>query len=263
MELINSAQNKFVKEINSVFKKSDDKYIVEGKKFVLDIIRKLDIIYYAVSESFYNENDDVISFLDKDKIKVFSDSIFKKFSDTKTNQGILAVLNKPKISIEEAFENAKDSNIILILDNLQDPGNFGTIIRTFEITGGSLILTTKNTVSAFNSKCVRSTAGSIYLVDILEKLEEEEIFKVVKENGYKIMGTHLKGEKSLFELNLNEKIALVIGNEGVGMSDYFTQKSDILTKIPIVGKSESLNASVATSVVLYEALRQKLHYKGE
>ncbi len=260
MEVINSPQNKFVKEISSVLKNNEDKYIVEGKKFVLDISRKDDIIYYAVSEKFLEENNDIKDLIEIDKIKIFSDVIFKKFSDTKSNQGILAVLSKPEVNINMAFENAenKKSNLILILDNLQDPGNFGTIIRTFEAIGGSLIFTTKNTVSAYNPKCVRSTAGSVYLVDILEKFSDEDIYNIVKYNGYKILGTHLKGTTSIYDLDLTQKIAVVIGNEGVGMSDYFTEKSDILTKIPIIGNTESLNASVATSVILYESLRQSL-----
>lgn len=263
MELINSSQNKFVKEIVNITKKNNDKYIVEGKKFIIDINKKEDIEYYALSESFYNENDYILNMINVDKIKVFSDSVFKKFSDTKSNQGIIAILNKPKVDIDEAFKRAKvNSNIILILDDLQDPGNFGTIIRTFEAIGGSMIITTKNTVSAYNPKCVRSTAGSIYLIDIIEKQESKFIYNKVNENGYKILGTHLSGDKSLYDIDLTQKIAIVIGNEGVGMSDYFTDKADILTKIPIIGKSESLNASVATSVVLYEALRQNI-FKGE
>ncbi len=255
MEIINSLQNKFVKEITGLVKKSEDKYVVEGKKFVLDILRKNDIEYYALSESFYELNSDID--IDKSKMKVFSDNVFKKFSDTVSSQGILCVVKKPDISIEDGFSFAT-SNILLIIDGVQDPGNLGTIIRTFKATGGNLILTTKNTVSAYNQKCIRSTAGIIEKVNLLEKLENETIYDYTKTYGYTIVGTHLKGDKSIFELDLTQKIAFVVGNEGVGMSEYFTEKSNILTKIPIHDDVESLNVAVATSVVLYEALRQNI-----
>ncbi len=256
MDIINSQQNKYVKEINSVIKKSDDLYIVEGRKFVLDIANINDVLYYALSKSFYNENQNIVNEFEENKVKVFSDEIFKKFSDTITNQGILCIIKKPYVDVEIAFKRANST--ILILDDIQDPGNFGTIIRTFKATGGNLILTTKNTVSAYNQKCIRSTAGIIEKVDIIEKLDNNDIYNYVKEYGYDIIGTHLNGEKSIYEINLTNKIALVVGNEGRGMSEFFTSKADVLTKIPMSEEVESLNAGVATSVVLYEALRQKV-----
>ncbi len=256
MDIINSSQNKFVKEIASILKKSDESYVVEGKKFVLDVMRTKDIEYYALSESFYEQNRDIS--IDFGKVKIFTDSIFKKFSDTVSNQGILCVIKKPETGAEEGFELAT-SNVMLIIDGVQDPGNLGTIIRTFRATGGNLILTTKNTVTAYNPKCIRSTAGVIEKVNIIEKLENSEIYDYTKRYGYTIIGTHLQGDKSIYELDLTQKIAFVVGNEGVGMSEYFTEKSDILTKIPIDDDVESLNAAVATSVVLYEALRQNFN----
>ncbi len=254
MDIINSPQNKFAKEIAGLVKKSEEKYVIEGKKFVLDIVRKDDVEYYALSESFFEQNKDIN--LDIDKLKVFNDNIFKKFSDTVTSQGILCVLKKPEMDIEKCFADA--TNVILIIDGVQDPGNLGTIIRTFKATGGNLILTTKNTVSVYNQKCIRSTAGIIDKVNIFEKLENKVIYDYTKLNGYSILGTHLKGDKSVYELDLRKKIAFIVGNEGVGMSDYFTEKSDILTKIPIHVDVESLNVAVATSVVLYETFRQNL-----
>ncbi len=254
MEVINSQQNKFVKEINNIIKKSEDRFIIEGKKFVLDINRKEDIFYYAISESFFEENQNIFSEISEDKTKIFADNIFKKFSDTISNQGILCVVKKQEIDIDKAFLEA--GNFVLILDDLQDPGNFGTIIRTFRATGGKLILTTKNTVSCYNQKCIRSTAGVIEKVDIIEKLDNNTIYENIKKHGFQIVGTHLKGEKSIYEIDLTQKIALVVGNEGKGMSEFFTNKADTLTKIPMNSDVESLNASVATSVVLYEAHRQ-------
>lgn len=260
MEVIISDKNKYVKEINSLIKNSDDKYIIEGKKFVFDIDNKQDICYYAFSENFYDENKNEIDKLDNTKIKIIDNNIYKKFSDTKNAQGVLAVLNKPNITVHDAFDKLSNckNDTILILDNLQDPGNVGTIIRTFEAVGGSLILTTKGTTSPYSTKCVRSTAGAINYVNIIEKMEKEEIYNCVKENGYGILGTHLDGKITHYDVDFTKKYAIVIGNEGVGMSQYFTDQSDLLIKIPIIGKSESLNASVATAVILYEGLKQKL-----
>lgn len=258
MEIITSEQNKFVKEILKSMKSSKDSYIVEGKKFVLDITNFDDVICYALSETFFDENQNIFELIDKEKVKVLKDNVFKKISDTKTSQGILAFVKKPEINVIDELEKASLSscNIILILDNLQDPGNFGTIIRTFEATGGKLIFATKGTVSAYNTKCVRSSANAISNVSIIDNLEKEEISALVKKYGYSIVGTHLSGKIFHFDIDFNKKYAIVIGNEGNGMSDYFTNESDLLVKIPIIGKSESLNASVATSVILYEALRQ-------
>ena len=166
-----------------------------------------------------------------------------------------------KICVEKNMYNITidyKQDIILILDNIQDPGNLGTIIRTADSVGLKQILVSKGTADAYNPKVIRSTMGAIFRVNIIEIENLKNSIEEIKENNFKIITTSLQTEKSIYDIKLN-KTAIIIGNEANGVSKEIKKLADINAIIPMKGKTESLNASVATGVILYEYLRQSMY----
>ncbi len=148
-------------------------------------------------------------------------------------------------------------DIIIALDDLQDPGNLGTILRTVDSIGLTQILVSKGTADCFNPKVVRSTMGAIFRVKIIECEDLVATLKDIKKHHFKIMVTSLQTDKSIYDTDYKKKV-IVVGNEANGVEQKIQEISDEKVKIPMLGKTESLNASVATGIVLYEYVRQKI-----
>ncbi len=190
------------------------------------------------------------------KVYILSDKIFKKISDTETPQGALVVCKKLKYNIEEILN--KNNPFILLLEEISNPGNLGTVIRTADSAGVDAIILSKNCVDIYNKKVLRSTAGSIFNVPIIQNQDLIEIVKFFNEKGIKTIAGHLKGNNNLYKLDLTNGCVIAIGNEAKGLSDELSSIILYKVKIPIIGKAESLNASVATAILLYEVVRQNL-----
>lgn len=254
--MITSLSNQKIKNVMQLIssakaRREQGKYVVEGNKMFLEAPeRYLQEIF--VSESF-EKSDEGKKSLSSKKYEVVSDQIFKKMSDTVTPQGVLCVLLKPEYEIKEIFE--KQRVRILVLEGVQDPGNLGTMLRTSEAAGFDLILADKNTVDVYNPKVIRSTMGSVYRVPVI--YTDNLIGKLLelKDMGIKAYAAHLKGEKSFREVEYADKCAILIGNEGKGLSDEISDKADVLVKIPMEGKVESLNAAVAAAIMMFETGR--------
>ena len=187
---------------------------------------------------------------------IVADSVFKNMSDTVTPQGILAIVKQKEYSLEDIINNGKDK-VFIVLESIQDPGNLGTIVRTAEGAGVAGIIMNKETVDIYNSKVIRSTMGSVYRVPFMVTENLSETIEELKKNNVTVFAAHLKGDE-YYAQNLYEgSVAFLIGNEGNGLSDEIAKKADKYVKIPMDGMVESLNASVAAAVLMYEAKRQK------
>lgn len=151
-------------------------------------------------------------------------------------------------------------DIIVALDDVQDPGNLGTILRTADSIGLTQILVSKGTADAYNPKVVRSTMGAIFRVKIIECEDLKQTLKEIKKHKFKVVVSSLQTENSLYDMNYHKKV-IVIGNEANGVEQEIQELADEKIKIPMLGKTESLNASVATGIILYEYVRQKLKTK--
>ncbi len=256
-DIIISSQNKFFKEVKSLSQKKFvdklNRFIIEGEKFIFDNFDNLNILYFVVNEEYSSNKLD----FDYD-IHVFKNSLFDEISNTVNSQGIIAICEKFNYNIDALIE--QDKSFVVVCENIQDPGNLGTIVRTAECAGANFVVTTKGSVSLYNSKTLRSTAGAVFNIPVVEGVEVDKLVNILKKNKIKILGTHLKSNSFYYETNLKEDVAIVIGNEGSGMSEQFTFACDELLKIPIIGKSESLNAAIASSIILYDVVRQR---KGE
>lgn len=257
MQVITSKDNEKIKEIRKIKdnkKVRDEKgvYIVEGTKMIEEAIReKVEIETLVICEDCLEKetiDSKLLYEIAKYECIYVSDKIFNTLTEVVHPQGVLAIVKQP----DNAKINYKD-NMIVVLDNIQDPGNLGTIIRTADAAGLSQVLVTKNSVDAYNPKVIRSTMGAIFRVKvvIIDNIEQ------LKQNGYSIVATSLQGNKSIYDIQY-KKHAIIIGNEANGVSKEMLEAADIKAKIPMKGKAESLNASVAASIMIYEYVRQNI-----
>ncbi len=248
--MITSKTNELVKHIKSLQQKKYrdllGEYVIEGIKIVEEAIKQSEeIVKIVVSESFQET-------LSSSNIEIVSDSIFHWISDTQTPQGVLAILKKKR-------QVPISGDIVFALDNVQDPGNVGTIIRTLDAAGIQDLILTEGCADVYSPKVVRSTMGGILRVNLVHTSHLEETIKQVKEQGYQVVVTSLDTTKLIYDIHFHQKQFIIIGNESKGVSLPVQELADKKVKIPMPGKAESLNASVAASIIAYEAVRQKMN----
>ena len=186
--------------------------------------------------------------------EVVTEEQMKKLTDTVTPQGILCVVRQPSYTVEDII-NHPGHRLLMILEDIQDPGNLGTIFRTAEGAGASGIIMTKGCADLFNPKVVRSTMGSIYRVPFFVTDDIEQTISLVKNAQIEVFAAHLKGEYFYDEIEYKDA-AFLIGNEGRGLKDSTASLADTYIKIPMSGELESLNASMAAGILMYEHNRQ-------
>ena len=180
-----------------------------------------------------------------------TEKVFSGITDVTNPQGILAVIEK-NTDINEIDYN---QNLFLVLDNIQDPGNVGTILRTADSINLKQIIVSKGTADCYNPKVVRSTMGAIFRVKVIECEDLKKVVKEMKKRKIKVYATDLQTDKSIYDVDY-KKSAIVIGNEANGVSKELLEIADEKIRIPMIGKTESLNAAVATGIILYEVVRK-------
>ncbi len=261
MHVISSKDNEIIKSIKKLkdkkYRDIENSYIIEGIKLLKEAIEEKaeikQIIICDDCEKTEMISKELMYEIAKYNCNYVTSKIFKYLTEVQTPQGILAVIGKtPK---DQEIDYTQD--IIVVLDGIQDPGNLGTILRTVDSIGLTQILVSKETADSFNPKVVRSTMGAIFRVKVIECENLQEKLKEIKKHKYKIVVSSLQTENSLYDIKLNKKV-IVVGNEANGVSAEIQEMADEKIKIPMLGKTESLNAAVATGVMLYEYVRQKI-----
>lgn len=187
--------------------------------------------------------------------EIVSPELFRKMSDTKSPQGILCVLKRPQYRLEDLL--SVPAPLFLVVENLQDPGNLGTIVRTGEGAGVTGIIMGARTADIYNPKTVRATMGSVFRVPFVCTEELGRAVSLLRENGVRVYAAHLEGEKFYDSFSFREGTAFLIGNEGAGLSSELASQADSYLKIPMEGCVESLNAAVTASILMYEVHRQR------
>ena len=184
-----------------------------------------------------------------------ADSLFRKMCDTKTPQGVLTLLKAPAYSLEQLLE--EENPLLIVLENLQDPGNAGTIFRTAEAAGAAGVILTRNSVDVLSPKVIRSTMGSIYRMPFAYVENVVSLREVFRHRQIRSCAAHLAGKKDYDQENYETGTAFLIGNEGNGLTEEAAAAADSLIRIPMKGKVESLNAAMAAGILLYEAAGQR------
>lgn len=261
MQVISSKDNEFIKHVKKLkdkkYRDMNNEFIVEGIKLVREAIEEnANIKQIVICDNCENSDiipKDLMYEIAKYQCIYVTDKILSSISDVNTPQGILAIIGRNNEEVEIDYSQ----DIIVALDDIQDPGNLGTILRTVDSIGLNQILVSKGTADSYNPKVVRSTMGAIFRVNIIECDDLEKTLKEVKKHKFELVITSLQTENSIYDVNFNKKV-VVIGNEANGVSQKIQNMADIKAKIPMLGKTESLNASIAAGIVLYEYVRQKI-----
>ena len=257
--MITSSSNGQIKNLIQLQKKGktrkeQDVFIIEGIKMYEEAPRERIVKVYA-SESFYDELLDPARYFGDIPFEVVKDTVFKEISDTITPQGIMAVIKRYHHTLEEILHN--DTANLVVLEDLRDPGNLGTIVRTSEGAGVTGIILSKSSVDIYNPKVIRSTMGSIYRMPHIYVEDLKEALKEAEKAGIVLYAAHLAGENNYDKEDYTKKCGILIGNEANGLTEEISKLAKRYIKIPMEGKVESLNAAVAASILMYEIYRQR------
>lgn len=253
---ITSPQNNVIKNIKELQKKksarkSEGLFVIEGIRGVKEIPSHVKI-KYLITTSEVDEKE-LGAVKAEERLEV-SKEIYKSISDTQSPQGAMAVAYMPTYDLVHFNIEAGH---YLVLENLQDPGNLGTIIRTAHAFDFKGVFITKGSVDLYSPKVVRSTMSSLFHVPIVIEEEIDTYMDFLKQKGVTLYTTALiPGAKPIYDITFEEKVAIIIGNEGNGVSERVKEASDHTVIIPMPGAAESLNAAIATSICMYEITRQ-------
>ncbi|MBQ6539034.1 MAG: 23S rRNA (guanosine(2251)-2'-O)-methyltransferase RlmB [Bacilli bacterium] len=229
--------------------------LVYGKNVCELILEKgLDISNIYLQDNF--DDKKILYLIEKNDLR------YKSLSKIKMNdlcegvhQGI--IMDVPGYKYSSIDEVLGSNKFVVILDHLEDPHNLGAIIRTCEAAGVDAIIIPSNRSVEVNGTVVKTSAGTCYQMNIIKVVNIVETIKYLKDNGYWIVGTSLDTDTDYREVDYSGNIALVIGNEGKGVADLVLKNCDYVTKIPMYGETNSLNASVAAGIMIYEVIRNR------
>jgi len=259
---IASRQNGLVKELRKAFSHGevtpDGSVAIEGIRIIEEAIRS-GLRFQAV---FFSENARQVAtrllpqIASQTETLMLPDDVFSSAVSTETPQGVAALVKWKPVKIEDLLEPVDDSLLLIAVGGLQDPGNLGTIIRSAEAFGARGVLLGEKTVSPFNPKVVRASAGSIFREPVL-RVKLGEMVEKMKQSGVRVLATSSHKGKPLHEAKFSGPCMIVIGNESAGLAPEILAQADELMTIPHSEKVESLNAGIAASIILYEAGRQR------
>ena len=275
--MITSTSNTKIKNLSKCMKSAKERrkqgvFLVEGIRMFLEIPHALHVETFA-TEEFFERNQELFSDI---SYELVSDHIMESVSDTRTPQGVISLVRQQHYSADEVCgliqikDMPKSAGVkmgldtvttdscplIVALENLQDPGNLGTILRTAEGAGVTGILMSRDTVDIYSPKVVRATMGSIFRVPFCYVENLAEFIGEHKQKEFNAYSAHLHGE-CFYDFNYTNPTIFCIGNEGNGLSEELSNAADYKIKIPMMGKVESLNAATASTVLMYEAMRQR------
>jgi len=252
-EVVTSRANARVKQLRAAFagqaRLSSGLIAIEGEHLLEEAVKS----GQALKTVFVSERREVPEFVPRGvEVVRLANDVFQSCVETQTPQGIAALLVPPVSSVDEML---RGNPLILIAVGLQDPGNLGTLVRSAEAFGATGVMTTPGTVSVWNQKAIRASAGSVFRVPVASA--DAAGMEVLEQQGVRLLAALKDNAAAIDEAVLMGPIAFLIGNEGAGLSEDWVRMADERVTIPCPGWVESLNAAVAGSLLLYEASRQR------
>lgn len=234
------------------------KYIVEGVHLVQEALRSgaaVEYVAYEVEQGVPPELDSYAQWPDREpEWAAVSTAVIAKCTETKAPQSVFAIVRKDAPSIDVLLR--QQNGVVVVLDGVQDPGNVGTIIRSADAAGAAGVVLGRGCADVYNPKTIRSTMGSMFHLPVVET-ELTQTLAAVKSAGARVVSTSLQASDSCYSYNFRQPVWLVIGNEGQGVSEAVAAMVDDSILIPMAGQAESLNAAMAATVLLFEAMRQR------
>ena len=255
--MITSVSNPAVKDValwqtKAKARRESGFFVVEGLRLVREAAPEDVVRAYATEEFAASEEGKALC--ERLAAEPVSDSVMARMSDTKTPQGILAVVRQKKWRLEDLTAAPAP---LLVLEHVQDPGNVGTLFRTAEAAGAAGILMDAETADPWQPKVVRGTMGAIFRLPFAVSEDLPEALRELKARGMTLYAAHLEGSREYDAVSYPPRAAFLLGNEGNGLSDAVTALADERIRIPMAGRTESLNVSTAGAVLLYEHFRQR------
>ncbi|MGX7091238.1 TrmH family RNA methyltransferase [Hutsoniella sourekii] len=257
-EIIQSSHNQRVKDVSKLHlakhRRKQQRYLIEGDHLLEEAITSgQDLLEVFVSQDYQVQSPVIASYLETSSCKsLVSKEVFMKLSQVQAPQGILAVL---PMMAEDWVALLQAGRRFLIVDQLQDPGNLGTIIRTADAANYDGVFLSKGTVDLYNDKTLRSTQGSLWHLPVVSNCDLEALIPAIKEAGVRVLATALNQQAQPYQdVDSAERLALIMGNEGQGVSRQWVEASDQAIYIPMPGQAESLNVGVATGILLFHFL---------
>lgn len=262
--MITAPTNQKVKNLSNLMRKGKVRreqklFVAEGIKMFQEAdLTRIQEVYLA--KSFWDklekgDEKEMKKRLSACSVEILADTLFSKVSDTQTPQGILCVMRQYHYELEDLLK--KENPLLLLVEDIQDPGNLGTMLRTAEGAGVDGVIMSRGTADIYNPKTIRSTMGSVYRIPFLYTDDLRGSIALLSERGIHVYAAHLQGKKAYDEENFQTGCGFLIGNEGNGLREETALAAGGLVKIPMEGKVESLNAAIAASVLLFEAARQR------
>ncbi len=241
-------------------------FTVEGLRAVEELLMAegFDTEYLMAEQALLEQNSALLHFLEQRlpadmRVYRVSADTFKKVSDTETPQGLLAVVKRKSCGISDVLRGP--APLICVLENLQDPGNMGTILRTADAAAASGVIALKGCVDFYGGKTVRSTMGSLLHLPAVQGTELRETVEALHRAGVRLYAAALGAGQYHYEADFSGPCAFLIGNEGNGLTEEALALADEKIMIPMPGRAESLNAAMAAGILMYEAVRQRITKK--
>ena len=247
---------KYLKQLKT--KKGRDEsglFIIEGEKFVQEIPMNWRIIQYVIANR-YASNHDIFLYESRANCTIVKDSIFDSLADTVSPQGILAVCEQKAYDISELL-GKHSPHFLLLCESLNDPGNIGALIRTAAAAGVDGIILTTGSGDIYNPKVLRAAAGAVLRMPMVTNADLTQTISLLNDKNIPTYAAHPRGEKSPYQLDLHNNFCLLVGNESHGISETAIVLAQELVTLPMANSTESLNASIAGSILMYEAVRQR------
>ncbi len=259
---LSSMQNPLFKQIKSLQsrkgRRENGLFMAEGLRLVREICPPWELKTLILTEAFMALHEDwriCCQRYPEAEVVVVEEEWMRHASDTQHPQGVMALVRLREAVLEDLLQ--KESPFLVILEDLQDPGNAGTILRTADAAGADGILCSEGTADLFSPKVVRASMGSIFHLPVVRTERFRESLLTLKQRGIMLAAAHLQASLSYDQADYRGGCGILIGNEGNGLREETTSLAQVKISIPQPGRAESLNASVAAGILMYEVVRQR------